>query len=230
MHVQGNICTAYMTTNLIEKVSRDGYIVVSQIDRTDLVAIATSLGCISVDARDTQTVREISPQRFEGATPNSLSSRFGDGEFPPHTDVAHWGEPARFVMLYCQHPGSGSRPSYLLDTQQWRIPDERRCELTSNVWLCGYKHPRLCNLAREGHRGALEFRFDLACMRPVEHRSKGTQLFVEEQIRTSDRVRVDWEQNMLLVIDNSRVFHSRGRAVSPDPDRTLVRILIGGMQ
>jgi len=35
----------------------------------------------------------------ERAPKNSMSGLFGLGEFPPHTDVAHWHTPARYVLL-----------------------------------------------------------------------------------------------------------------------------------
>lgn len=35
------------------------------------------------------------------STPNTYSGLFGVGQFPFHTDLAHWPEPPRYVLLRC---------------------------------------------------------------------------------------------------------------------------------
>jgi len=44
-------------------------------------------------------VHRIVPQ--QNATPNTYSGIYGLGEFPLHTDMAHWPEPPRYMLLRC---------------------------------------------------------------------------------------------------------------------------------
>lgn len=106
---------------LQEQIRDQGYVFVPDTKLTEATAIARSLGEITTDRRSPDPYRAISPQTLEVAKANTLSRRYGMESFPFHTDVAHWNQPADFVFLYCESPGSGNRPTELIDTRQWHI-------------------------------------------------------------------------------------------------------------
>src|SRR5438105_6148313 len=47
------------------------------------------------------TVQALRPRHIQEATRNRYSGHYGFGEFPLHTDIAHWGIPPRYLLLRC---------------------------------------------------------------------------------------------------------------------------------
>lgn len=192
----------------------------------EALELATELGVPRGDLRDGRTVRTISPQDPSSATPNTLSSRYGFGAFPLHTETAYWRRPVRWLMLRCMNPGSGSRITTVVDFHQvFTSPDLRR-QLCNEVWIVTARRPFLATLAREkGHE--LAFRLDRECMEPITRGAHQLSRFLDRVLPEVDSVEVRWRFNDLLVIDNYRCLHGRGESNIPDPDRQLERILVG---
>ncbi|WP_375163943.1 TauD/TfdA family dioxygenase [Herbaspirillum huttiense] len=46
-------------------------------------------------------IQQLTPKKLLEATPNTYSGNFGMGEFPLHTDLAHWAKPPRYLALRC---------------------------------------------------------------------------------------------------------------------------------
>ncbi len=120
-----------------------GYFFVHEVCLREIPEVVTSLGDIRVDLRSPEPIRTIRPQPMNEAKANTLSSRYGMGSFPFHTDVAHWSEPAHFVLLYCEHPGSGARPTHLQDYQVWNLESEVKRAALREVWKTGTFRPQL---------------------------------------------------------------------------------------
>jgi alpha-ketoglutarate-dependent taurine dioxygenase len=51
---------------------------------------------------------------------------------------------------------------------------------------------------------------------------------LERFLCESPKVTIEWKENDLLVLDNSRMLHARAAAEAEDTDRILERVLIGG--
>lgn len=214
---------------LRELVQAQGYVFLRDMALPEATAIAQSLGEITADRRSPDPHRPISPQAIDAAKPNTLSSRYGLANFPFHTDVAHWKRPADFVLLYCENPGSGDRPTELIDARQWRVSDHLGHSLRSSLWKTGYLSPAFCTVV-DYVDGLANWRYDVGCMRPAGNKSAQLQLEIEVLISSSKPLTVSWSKQALLVIDNKRMLHARGRAAMPDQDRKLIRMLVGGMQ
>lgn len=206
-----------------------GYVIVPDIALDDALKAAHNLGDVTVDKRNPYPVRRISPQSIPVAKENTLSSRYGSGRFPFHTDAAHWRHPPEFVCLYCEEPGSGSRPTELIDTSIWRIEHGLRVLLLSSIWKTGYVRPWLCTVATEVDH-TIRVRYDVGCMEPMGRNSVSTKVALERLIDTCSKVSVHWVSRSLLVINNLRMLHARGSSTQADSDRVLARILVGGNQ
>jgi alpha-ketoglutarate-dependent taurine dioxygenase len=64
-------------------------------------------------------------------------------------------------------------------------------------------------------------------MRPVKASSiaaKGLSTAIENAIPFD----VAWDVGDILIIDNYRLLHGRGRSTVPDDDRKLIRVLVQG--
>ena len=59
------------------------------------------------------TVQVLRPHHQYDAKPRQYSGTYGLDEFPLHTDLAHWANPPRYILLRC-HRGSSSVATHLL--------------------------------------------------------------------------------------------------------------------
>ena len=190
------------------------------------MGIGESLGEVRMDLRSPEPIRDIRPQLIAEAKPNTLSSRYGMEMFPFHTDVAHWQTPARYVILYCEDPGSGDRPTLLQDTRKWDIRESEQRAFLREVWKTGHVRPYLCTVGKLiGERLAL--RYDDGCMRPMTRAAYKLQEQIINYIETCPVTSVHWTPGKMLVMDNHRIVHARGKAHCSDRDRIIKRILIG---
>jgi alpha-ketoglutarate-dependent taurine dioxygenase len=211
----------------ISELEREGFLFTHGICEIDLIDIAQQLGPIRVDPRSPDPVRDIRPQPVRSAKKNTLSSRYGTDAFPFHTDTAHWDQPARYLVLYCVHPGEGSRPTLLQDSRAWQLDDAQKDMACRALWKTGHVRPRLCVLAERTERG-LSVRYDKDCMRPMTAEARELEALVESRMSCSIQRQIDWRPECLLVIDNQRMVHARGKSDRPDVSRVLKRVLIGG--
>lgn len=218
-----------LTRRITCGLAEHGFVLLVGIKVEELSRIAAGLGIITVDRRSPEAFRRISPQETAYAKPNTLSSRFGSGQFPFHTDAAHWSTPPTHLMLYYEHPGRGKRCTHLLDTRRWFPDSSFQIALKSAVWKVGHMKPRLCVAAKPAG-DHLAIRYDASCMKPIGTEAQELQSRIQHAIATSETTTISWEMNGLLVIDNSRMLHARGSASAPDHERVLIRALIGGVQ
>lgn len=66
-------------------------------------------------------------------------------------------------------------------------------------------------------------------MAPVTAGARSIRDVVQDSIDRSEVVAINWREGDLLVIDNLRLLHARGKAAQADEDRILARILIRGV-
>lgn len=208
---------------------QNGYVLVPNVQPIDLSSMCESLGSITVDRRNPQPFRHISPQQKESARKNTLSSRYGVGSFPFHTDAAHWRQPPNYLVLFCSEPGSGGRETHLIDTRMWELDDELRLSMRSSIWRIGHREQWLGTLAAEND-GELSVRYDTDCMSPAGPKAERLKIYIQSLIDCSVPIRIFWKENSLLVIKNSRMLHARAAALAVDSNRILIRVLIGGAQ
>lgn len=205
----------------------DGYCLLGGLRDVPLLDLAASLGKVTVDPRNPYPLRVISPQDLAVANINTLSSRYGLGPFPFHTDVAHWRSPARLVLLMCVNRGSSRRPTYITDSRAWDLPGSVWTLLRSAVWRTGHLRPFLCVVA-ERRNDRLEIRYDPGCMSPRSASAERANRLITDYMLQLSPVRIDWTPGDVLILDNHRVLHARGAASRPDQDRKIARVLVGG--
>lgn len=178
-------------------VESEGYALGQGVDWQRLPSFALSLGEIRTDPRSSEPIRDIRPQGRAEAKANTLSSRYGTDCFPFHTDVAHWSNPARWVILYCKHPGAGGRPTHLQDFRSWSFDSEARRAVLQEVWRIGLARPVLgtAGMMVQGHLG---LRFDEACMKPMTTAARNLRTRILEHIEVAPIRDVHWSPRMLL--------------------------------
>ena len=218
-----------LAADVRSEIGHKGFATISGIQLADVMSLAKDLGEVTMDKRSPDLYRRISPQNQDVTKINTLSSRYGMGEFPFHTDVAHWKKPASYVLLYCEDVGAGHRPTQLIDTQAWSISTSLRHSLTCELWKSGYISPMLCTVGSDVN-GDLSIRYDLGCMRPTGTKSHKLKKQLGELVLSSQKMTINWTCGLLVLIDNTRILHARGQACVPDTDRVIIRVLVGGKQ
>ncbi|MHC2256472.1 L-asparagine oxygenase [Bradyrhizobium embrapense] len=211
----------------VSQLESNGFVFARGVRESDLLDIVRPLGNIRMDPRSPMPVRDIRPQRPNSAKANTLSSRYGTDAFPFHTDTAHWDQPARYLVLFCVHPGNGQRETLLQDSRVWKLEEDETELACRALWKTGHVRPRLCMLAQRSADG-IAVRYDKDCMRPMTREARELEALVEQRINCSEKTHVSWEPKCLLIIDNQRMVHARGSSARPDANRVLKRILIGG--
>lgn len=211
-----------------EAIERAGFCLLSNFDLHGLVDFGRLFGLVTTDPRSPFEVRGISPEETVHARPNTLSSRHGLGVFPFHTDNAHWHKPAVYYFLHCTNPGRGNRPTHLIDTHEWELSSDERRVLSTGVWRTGHVRSRLCTIISDSSDKKVICRYDLAFMAPVSKSGEDSRDIFERYIQASHPRRVEWHRNDLLILDNHRMLHARGKSAVSDKDRVLNRLLIGG--
>jgi hypothetical protein len=90
-----------------------------RLDSTaELLSVAESLGKpVAIRPRG-PTLDTLTPIQRTSAPRNSLSSIYGTGAFPLHTDAAHHRSPPRWALLRCADPGRRDRPTLVVDAHE----------------------------------------------------------------------------------------------------------------
>jgi len=187
--------------------------------------LCCALGVPRGDIRDPRKVRALQPQTPAEARINTLSSRYGTGPFPFHTETAYWFSPAKFLVLHCKNPGAGLRPTLLADTHSWQLGGQERSLLENAGWKIKARKPFLSSIFNTKAK-RLRVRFDSECMAPFTNDANLAQTLIAQQLGRCNTITIHWSADDLLVIDNERMLHARGPTSIPDPDRTLHRVLI----
>jgi hypothetical protein len=189
-----------------------------------LLAIARELGTPTPTRSRGSLCEVLLPTQAGNAKPRSLSRLHGVGEFPLHTDTAHWVTPCRYVMLACVSPGGGSRATLLMDTQRLRLNEHQSSLLHSTPLRVTNGRNSFFSTILSKSRPFM--RFDPGCMTATTIDGMETlELF--SQYKWPDHVEhFQWAVGTVLVLDNWRMLHGRASANVPDEGRKLMRISI----
>ena len=198
------------------------------------LAIAESLGKIfdmpTVSPYwDIPVVQTLKPGREIDSSQNRYSGTFGLGEFPLHTDFAHWLHPPRYLMLRCIHASSTTLTKLLPTTAlESMLPIE-----TFRNALVRPRHRAsdgtICLLPITVHIGGIiGYRWDPLFLVPMNTYA----LKISNAMR-----RHQWDHSKLitltlselgdtLLIDNWRILHGRGSVSNDDLYRVIERIYL----
>lgn len=216
-----------LSDHLKEHVNAFGYCRVSNAKASDFLALAKQWGVVVADPRTGADVRDLRPQPADSANPNTLSSRYGLGAFPFHTEAAYLSPPPTIVILYCEAPGNGGRSTYLIDTAP--LIGMLSASVRRGSWIVrSGRTPFLAHLV-EVRMGNLSFQYDADCMMPLSRSAWSEQATVDQFLTTAPRIELKWNAGDMTIINNTRMLHGRGSSsTADDSDRVLKRIMIRG--
>jgi hypothetical protein len=155
---------------------------------------------------------------------NSLTSKYKLGEFPLHTDTAHWPIPCRYIVLGCEKEGDSKRYTNLVDFSTLDLSDEERTTLLTEPFkIVNGRRSFYGTVLSEGRRFV---RHDPGCMSATSLTGE-MALSVFSKHRTAQITRpIEWVSGKIVVIDNWRVMHGRGQLSGQGSERVIWRVLV----
>ena len=176
-------------------------------------------------------VQRLVPRPSREATPNSYSGNFGLGQFPLHTDLAHWAQPPRYILLRCV-AGSPGVLTYVLNSRELlkTIGREplRRSLVRPRRPLNGQR--QLLRLLDSTRDGGWLFRWDLLYIRPASDFSTKIYTEVVSRLRNATPEALSLvTPGDSLVIDNFRMLHGRSHIHRHAHNRLIERIYLGDL-
>ena len=187
-----------------------------------------------IDNLEGFTSTQVLAPRFLGdSAPNTYSGNFGLGEFPLHTDLAHWAVPPRYFFLRCQR-GAKEVPTRILDGKAV-VPSVGADEL--RMALVQPRRPmrngkQLLRLL-EHFEGESDFtlRWDSLYLKPASQiaaRIYGAFFNVLSSLTPTEIPLI--ESGDTLVIDNWRCLHGRAPVLSANLDRKIDRVYLKNLK
>ena len=164
-------------------------------------------------------VKVLRPLSKEEAHPRSLSAQYGYEPFPFHTDGAHLQRPPDFMLLAAKQDDAGESPTHL--KRLWEPPPPANDDdMRRGVFRVGAGR-RSFYITCQSADGRV--RFDPGCMAPIDPRSR--RLAAAISTGEPDYSHRWTRSGEILIVDNTRVMHARGR-VGDFSRRALYRILL----
>ncbi|MHB1331048.1 MAG: TauD/TfdA family dioxygenase [Sulfuriferula sp.] len=219
-----------MSISIRQIVSERGYAFIArhkpELKTIDAVSL---LGC-ALTLEGFSAVQELRPHAKSSAPPNTYSGNFGTGEFPMHTDLAHWAVPPRYFALRCIK-GAQEVATCVFDgnamindigeTSLRRTLVQPRRPLRNGKPLL-----RLFDYF-EGHDAGV-LRWDSIFLRPATADSEKTHSLVATYITSvAAQEVVLLSPGDTLIVDNWRMIHRRSPMPAGATDRHIDRVYLG---
>jgi len=219
-----------MSISIRQIVSEHGYAFIErhkpELKTIDAVSL---LGCV-LTLDGFSAVQELRPHAKLSMPPNTYSGNFGTGEFPMHTDLAHWAVPPRYLALRCikgapEVATSVFDGNIMLDdigeTSLRRTLVQPRRPLRNGKQLL-----RLFDYFEGYDTGVL--RWDSIFLRPATADSERTHSLVATYIASVAAQKVVLlVPGDTLIVDNWRMIHSRSSVPVGSTGRKIDRVYLG---
>lgn len=177
-------------------------------------------------------VQELRPHAKSNAPPNTYSGNFGTGEFPMHTDLAHWAIPPRYLALRCIK----GAPEVATSVFDGNVMIGDIGENSLRRTLIQPRRPlrngkQLLRLLDHFDGYATRaLRWDSVFLRPATADSEKTYALVAAYI-TSVVVQevILLNPGDTLIVDNWRIIHRRSPVPAGAADRRIDRVYMGDL-
>jgi len=217
--------------SLKAQILRHGFVFLPEHRCTETgTELAQSLGDL-LRLGDGEPVHQLVINKASDASPNTYSGIYGDGEFPFHTDLAHWVHPPRFLLLRCLR-GFEEVPTLLIDAFQ--LVDQAGRELLSRALVkprrpINLRLPLLRIFRTIGDDAAL-FRWDDVFLQACGTSGSQGMQAVRENISATRPITVKLaRRGDTLLVDNWRMLHARSQIPPGCESRCIERAYLGGI-
>jgi L-asparagine oxygenase len=174
-------------------------------------------------------VQTLVPKNQTSSPPNTYSGNFGLGEFPLHTDLAHWALPPRFLILRCVS-GVDAVSTRVLDGEtllgKFGLTNLRRVLVQPRRPMRNGK--QLLNLCEPATSpGSCRLRWDSIYLRPANAEASRVFADVLEYLSGVPVQEISLvDPGDTLIVDNWRSLHGRGSAGPTATGRKIERVYL----
>ena len=221
-----------MSVPLQTAVAKHGYVVIPR-HRPDLATIeALYLLGSALTLAGFSTIQELRPHAESSAPPNTYSGNFGTGEFPMHTDLAHWAVPPRYLALRCiqgaPEVATGVVDGNLMIDDLGPIMLRRTLVQPRRPLRNGKQLLRLLDYVEDCDATVL--RWDSLFLRPATSISEvgywQVSKYIDSMIVKDVALLAPGDT---LIVDNWRMFHRRSAVPSSAATRHIDRVYMGAL-
>lgn len=158
-------------------------------------------------------VQTLELREKKSATPNTYSGNYGRGEFPLHTDLAHWSLPPRYFLLRCV-VGAANVPTRLVDGLDL-IEAVGELKLSRAIVQPRRQIEGRLSLLHliDARAGTKVLRWDDLFIVPVTTEGKSAFAAVRQHLAQTKSVEITLSKpGDTLIVDNWRMLHGRAAA------------------
>lgn len=209
-----------------EQLATDGHVFLPQfVPELPPLNAVSLLGCIDT-VEGLAKVQLLTPRLITASTPNTYSGNFGTGEFPLHTDLAHWAVPPRYIALRCLS-GTNTVSTSVLDSlgvvQTVGSETMRMAIVQPRRPLRNGKH-LLRLLERPAGVHSDRIRWDTIFLKPSNAFAAATVTSISVALHHAQPVQfILRKPGDTLVLDNWRVLHGRSSVSADEFQRVIAR-------
>ena len=188
--------------------------------------LANEIGTIAPSPRAGELIEVLSVEE-RSAKRNSMTSRFGTGSFPLHTDQAFVRVPPRYVLLYsCTPQFSRGTELVRLSSLRWSSQDDQ--SFVRGVWsvdtgVTTFLTP-LMTTSRNSHERI--FRYDPCIMRPLCSLARRAAHALKVALESASITTHTYTEGECLILDNWNSLHGRAPGSGDEGQRKLLRISV----
>ena len=175
-----------------------------------------------------KNVQILRPRRHHEAGRSTYSGIFGLGEFPLHSDYAHWSTPPRFLVLRCIIGYESVKTSILPFAA---VVEESGNKISRAIVAPRRKHPQqeICAMPLLFERdGIVGFRWDSVFLQPLNNYSKEVA-FIIDRLSMENIDNVALKGGDVLILDNWKVMHGRSSVLADAIDRRIDRFYLSNI-
>lgn len=203
-----------------------GWVRVHGIDSKEaMVELAKSIGN-PINSPSGKLVKELRPQETKDARENTLSSKYGTGNFPLHTDTAFWPVPARYLVFRVH--GDVRRPTIVRPFED--VLDRGGSKLSSlierSVWIVRTPFVQFYASFLFRIEDTWGYRYDKQCMSPANAAAKEVEEIIQGLVLAKEGDAIDWSEGGAVIVSNWSALHGRGIQPNREKNRILERIYI----
>lgn len=218
-----------MKTSLAQTVEENGYAFIPRYHpHLSTIHISSLIGS-PLTLPGFSTVQELKPREQSSTTPNTYSGNFGIGEFPMHTDLAHWAIPPRYLILRCIH-GAPEVITSLLDgnslVKNFGSTFLRRVLMQPRRPILNQK--QILRIMDYTNKKTPVLRWDSIYLKPATTDSKTACEAVSNHISIIPKNDITLlTPGDTLIINNWRMIHRRSSVPTKAINRKIERVYIG---
>ncbi len=217
---------------LLNKLNNEGFVFLeSYLESKTTLEVASMVGTVLdfekiAPEYGVPTIQELRPRNKDSQYLHRYHGNFGLGEYPAHTDLAHWARPPRFLMLRAK-AGQNQVNTHIYSRAGALtfLPDGLvKKAVFAPRKNTGIPTPLTMTIFS---REAFGIRWDPLFIYPLNDAAKKCDEIIRSPEFTSNRIEVSMaHQADTLIIDNWRVMHGRSSVPIDAVSRVIERVYL----